>query len=190
MNRLKPSPPFNNVTIILVGPFRIKNKEKKVWSLIYLCNNSKALHLQTVETTIAKGLTTAINSIFGIRNLPSKALLMLGRISNSSRKLFVDTSNNGFSQDDLTVFKEAWPQIEWATIPPDAPHRVGGAEAMVKTLQRSLRYIPTSPLTIMEFDCVLKQIASTVNNRPPLERSFFELKLGLQLDKGNKSLRN
>ena len=150
-----------------------------------MCNNSKALHLQTVETTTAKGLTTAFNSI---RNLPSKITSDAGKNIKLSRKLFVDTSNNGFSQDDLTVFKEVWPQIEWATIPPDAPHRVGESEAMVKTLQRSLRYIPTSPLTIMEFDCVLKQIASTVNNRPPLERSFLELKLCLQLDKDKKSL--
>ena len=37
---------------------------------------------------------------------------------------------------------------------------------MVKTLKRSLRYIPTSTLSIMEFHCVLTQIASTVNNRP------------------------
>ena len=55
VDRLKPSPPFNNVTVDLAGPFRIKYKEKKVWALIYLCNNSKALHLQTVENTTAKG---------------------------------------------------------------------------------------------------------------------------------------
>ena len=166
VDRLKPSPPFNNVTVDLAGPFRIKYKEKKVWSLIYLCNNSKALHLQTVENYTAKAVTTALNNVFGVRNLPSKITSDAGKNIGKSRRLFVDTSNKGFTQEDLTVFKEAWPQIEWAVIPPDAPHRVGGAEAMVKTLKRSLRYFPTSSLSIMEFDCALKQIASTVNNRP------------------------
>ena len=56
VDRLKPSPPFNNVTVDLAGPFRIRYREKKVWALVYLCNNSKALHLQTVESTTAKGL--------------------------------------------------------------------------------------------------------------------------------------
>ena len=72
VDRLKPAPPCNNVTVDLAGRFRIKYKEKKVWALIYLCNNSKALHLQTVENSTAKGITTALNSVFGIRNLPSK----------------------------------------------------------------------------------------------------------------------
>ena len=68
----------------------------------------------------------------------------------------MDISNKGFTQEDLIVFKEAWPQIEWTVIPPDAPHRVGGDEVIVKTLKRSLRYIPTSSLSIMEYDCALK----------------------------------
>ena len=91
---------------------------------------------------------------------------MLEKNIGLTRKLFTDLTNKGFSQDDLTVVKEAWPQIEWSVIPPDAPHRVGGAEAMVKILKRSLRYIPTSTLSIMEFHSVLSQIASSINNRP------------------------
>ena len=51
-------------------------------------------------------------------------------------------------------------------IPPAAPHRIGAAESMVKATKRSLRYLPTSTLTILEFDAVLKNIASTINNRP------------------------
>ena len=69
-----------------------------------MCSNSKALHLQTVETNIAKGLTTAFGSF---RNLASKITADAGKNINLSKKLFVDTSNNGFGQDDLTVFKEA-----------------------------------------------------------------------------------
>ena len=71
---------------------------------MYLCSNSKALHLQTVDTNIAKELTTAFGNI---RNLASKITADAGKNINLSKKLFVDTSNNGFSQDDLTVFKEA-----------------------------------------------------------------------------------
>ena len=37
---------------------------------------------------------------------------------------------------------------------------------MVKATKRSLKYLPTSSLTLLEFDAVIKSIASTVNNRP------------------------
>merc|ERR1712105_581917 len=140
VDRLKPAPPFNSVTVDLAGPFMIKYKEKKVWSLIYLSSNSKALHLQVVENYTAKAVTTALNNIFRIRNLPSKSTSDAGKNIGKSRSLFIDTSNKGFTKKDLTLFKETWPQIEWTVVPPDAPHRVGGAEAIVKAPKRSLRY--------------------------------------------------
>ena len=37
---------------------------------------------------------------------------------------------------------------------------------MVKATKRSLRYLPTSSLTLLEFHAALKNIASTINNRP------------------------
>ena len=54
----------------------------------------------------------------------------------------------------------------WSVNPSNAPHRLGGAESMVKATKRSLRYLPTSSLTLLEFDAALKNIASTINNRP------------------------
>ena len=51
-------------------------------------------------------------------------------------------------------------------IPYAAPHRISVAESMVKVTKRSLHYLPTSSLSILEFDAVLKNIASTIYNRP------------------------
>ena len=67
---------------------------------------------------------------------------------------------------DLKEIQLNWPQITWLVNPPDAPHRLGGAESMVKATKRSLRYLPTSSLTLLEFDAALKNITSTINNRP------------------------
>ena len=36
---------------------------------------------------------------------------------------------------------------------------------MVKATKSSLRYLPTSSLTLLEFDAAIKNIASTINNR-------------------------
>ena len=37
---------------------------------------------------------------------------------------------------------------------------------MVKAVKRSLRYLPSANLTMLEFDCMLTSIASTINNKP------------------------
>ena len=48
----------------------------------------------------------------------------------------------------------------------DAPHHVGGAEAMVKPVKISVTYLPTTSLSLMEFDCILNPISSTMSNHP------------------------
>ena len=66
----------------------------------------------------------------------------------------------------MEEIQATWPQITWSVIPPEAHHRLGGAESMVKAVKRSLRYLPTCRLTLLEFDSAIKCIASTINNRP------------------------
>ena len=86
-----------------------------------------------------------------LRYLPTSSLTLL--VFDAALKNIASTINN-------------WPQIAWSVNPPDAPHRLGGAEIMVKATKIYLRYPPTSSLTLLEFDAALKNIASTINNWP------------------------
>ena len=87
-----------------------------------------------------------------------------GKNIANSRKLIFESLGTGFTKKDLVEIKSTWPQINWTVIPPAAPHRIGAAESMVKATKKSPRYMPTSSLSILEFDTVLKNIASTINN--------------------------
>ena len=131
-----------------------------------MCNVTKALHLQLVENYSAKAVTTALNTVFGLRNLPNKITTDAGKNVTKSRKTIIESLQTSFSRKDLEEIQATWPQISWSVIPPDAPHHLGGAESMVKATKRSLRYLPTSSLTLLEFDAAIKNIASTINNRP------------------------
>ena len=97
-NCLTPSPPFSNVSADLAGPFRIKYRERKTWILIYLCNVTKALHLQIVENYSAKAVTTALNTVFGIRNLPNKITTDAGQNVAKSRKLILESIESALSR--------------------------------------------------------------------------------------------
>ena len=102
---ITPSPPFSNVSADLAGPFRIKYKERKTWVLIYLCNMSKALHLEPVENYSAKAVTTALNTVFGVRNLPDTIVTDAGKNVTKSRKLILDSLQSGFTRKDLEEIK-------------------------------------------------------------------------------------
>ena len=127
LDSLVPSPPFSNVSAVLAGPFRIKYKERKTWVLIYLCNVSKALHLQPVENYTAKAVITALNSVFAVRNLPNTIVTDTGKNITRSRKLIIESLGAGFSKNDLEEIQSTWPQINWTVIPCVAPHRIGAA---------------------------------------------------------------
>ena len=52
--RVCPTPPFQKVSVDLVGHFLVKptmtsRKQSKVWVLMYLCDVSKALHTEVID---------------------------------------------------------------------------------------------------------------------------------------------
>ena len=111
LDSLTPLPLFSNVSADLAGPFRIKYKERKTWVLIYLCNVSKALHLQPVENYMAKAVITALNSVFAVRNLPHTIVTDAGKNITRSRKLIIESLGTGFTKNDLEEIQSTWPQI-------------------------------------------------------------------------------
>ena len=54
----------------------------KVWILIYLCDISKALHTEVVDSMASSAIINAFRSYFAIRNTPAQ-------ISCDPRKCFV-----------------------------------------------------------------------------------------------------
>ena len=109
LDSLVPSPPFSNVSADLAGPFRIKYKERKTWVLIYLCNVSKALHLQPVENYTAKAVITALNSVFAVRNLPNTIVTDAGKNITRRRKLITKSLGAGLAKSDSEEIQSTWP---------------------------------------------------------------------------------
>ena len=88
--------PISNVSADLMGPFRIKNRERITWVLIYLFNVLKALHLQPVENYTAKAIITALNTIFGAGNsiTKSKKLILESLLEEGSRRDTIYLASN------------------------------------------------------------------------------------------------
>jgi len=56
--------------------------------------------------------------------------------------------------------------IDWKFSPPDAPWQNGCAEALIKSVKKSLKIAIGEPLTFSEIQTVLFEVASLVNERP------------------------
>ena len=94
----------------------------------------------------------ALNTVSGIRNLPNNITADAGKNVNKSRKLILEYMESSLTNKDLNEIQLNWPQIMWSVNPPDALNHLGGAESMVKVTKRSLRYLPTSSLSLLEIE--------------------------------------
>ena len=76
--------------------------------MVYLCNNSKALYLELVDSYSAASLITALAETFAWRNLPSSITTYTGRNFVKARKLLLRDNHfhGGFSEQDLHSIRD------------------------------------------------------------------------------------
>merc|ERR1712089_3068 len=164
--RVCPTPPFQKVSVDLVGHYFVKptmtsRKQSKVWILMYLCDVSKALHTEGIDSMSSSAIINAFRSCFALRNTPEQ-------ISSDPGKGFVGAKNRidkeiGQIVKDLVNY---WPSINWVVHPTEAPWRNGAVEAIVKQLKSSFKMLPNFMLTLLEFRTIINEITTSINNRP------------------------
>merc|ERR1712177_28830 len=164
--RICPTPPFQKVSVDLVGHYFVKptmtsRKQSKVWILMYLCDVSKALHTEVIDSMSSSSIINAFRSCFALRNTPEQ-------ISSDPGKGFVGAKNKlekeiGQIAQDLVSY---WPSINWVVHPTEAPWTNGAVEAIVKQLKSSFKMLPNFKLTLLEFRTIINQITTSINKRP------------------------
>merc|ERR1712240_610928 len=164
--RVCPTPPFQKVSVDIVGHFLVKltmasRTQLKVWILIYLCDVSKALHTEVIDSMSSSSIINAFRSCFALRNTPEQ-------ISSDPGRCFVGAKNMldkelGQVTQELVNY---WPSINWIIHPTEAPWRLGAVEAIVKQLKSSFKMLPNFKLTLLEFRTIINEITTSINNRP------------------------
>jgi len=92
-SRLAPSPLFAPVLADVSRPYIVHDRSSstrisKVWELIYLCDNTKALHTEVVEDYSGAGLITALKQAFTVMNMPAQITTDPGRSFVKTKPLF------------------------------------------------------------------------------------------------------
>ena len=91
-----------------------------------MCTNSLAIHLELVESYSSDSLLTSLARTFARRNLPKNICTDTRTNFIKSRQLLLSQGpGTGFTEMDLDVLSQKWPQLEWKVLPAGAHYRLG-----------------------------------------------------------------
>lgn len=172
-DRLEESPPFTNTSVDLFGPFHVTDgistrrttATKKVWAVIFVCQVSRAVHLDTVYSLDTTAFCHSLRRFFALRG-------MCKRLRSDNGTNFTATKKEMSGRIDTNTIHLTTLQYgcQWIMNPPGASHHGGSWErkigAIRRILEASLLEIGPRSLTRDEFNTVLQEAASIVNNTP------------------------
>ena len=170
IERIKPSPAFQNVGLDYFGPFEVKGEiQKRVrgkcYGVLFACDSSRAVHVDIVQNYTTDAFLQALRRFASIRGWPK-------RIHSDNGTQLVGASNeltkvvSGLDWKSLESYGHKFKTI-WSFCPADAPWQNGSTEALVKSVKRALKLvIGEQVLTYAEFQTVVYEAAQLVNQRP------------------------
>ena len=182
-HQLIPATPFTNISLDLLGPYTIrgmvnKRSAMKIWGLIIVCQNTRAVKLMPVAGYNTANFLLAFNKFIADHGTPARVVSDLGtQLEKTSKqlKMKVVSSPTDINWDEIkgTVAKSG---IEWTLVQPGCQWRNGIAERQVATLKQSLSHVIATRQDInwVEIETFMAQAANITTQRPLGARSFSE----------------
>ena len=168
-----PCPPFTNVAIDLLGPFKLKKMGGskvtrgnqgtiKGWALLVLCQNVKAVKLYLIEGYATCNFLMAYDQHVADHGNPT--------FIHSDRGSQLVCAAKEVEQPEFDwkeIERETDPRSKWIFCPSGCQFRNGGAEAFVKKTKRTLNIMYADRgLNYQEMNTALKKVSSVLNSRP------------------------
>ena len=165
-----PSPPFYNIGVDLSGPIEVKamtNKRAamKVWVVIFVCLNTKAVCMELAPGYATKDFMLAYNTHQSRHGVPSYVYSDRGSQLVAAHK---ELDKDPIKYDWDSIAANASRQgTTWEFTPSGAQWRNGATESFVKKFKRSFYHLyHCTRLNYAEMLCAVKRIANILNDRP------------------------
>ena len=165
-----PCPPFTNIAVDLTGPFLVKsmtNKRStmKVWVVIFLCLNTKAISMELSPGYSTDDFLIAYSSHVSIRGIPSFVHSDRGSQLVAAHK---DICDDPLQYDwDAIASSTASQGTLWKFAPAGGQWRNGAAESFVKKFKLSFLHLyRETKFNYAELGCAVKRISNILNDRP------------------------
>lgn len=170
-DRLEEVPPFTNVGIDVFGPWTIVTRKtrggaanSKRWGLLFTCLNSRAIHIEVLESMDASSFICALRRFFSLRG--PATILRCDRGTN-----FIGGQSELQPSDEKRIEEFITQQgCEWKFNPPHASHFGGVWERQIGTVRRVLNAmfaeLGYQQLTHELLTTLMSEVTGIVNARP------------------------
>ena len=160
-----PCPPFSNVGVDLCGPLIVhamtnKRATLKVWNVIFVCLNTKAVTMHLAPGYSTEDFLIAYDSHVYDRGTPTTVH------SDKGSQLVAAGKEVDFDWDAISR-RTSKRGTKWDFTPAGAQWRNGAVEIFVKKFKKSFDILyGKTRLNFAEMACALKRISSVLNDRP------------------------
>ena len=161
-----PCPPFTNVGVDLCGPLVVhamtnKRATMKVWNVLFVCLNTKAVTMYLAPGYSTKDFFIAYNSHISDHGIPA-----LVHSDRGSQLVAAGKELANFDWDSIAN-QSSSQGTNWNFTPAGAQWRNGAVEIFVKKFKKSFELLyHKTRLNFAEMSCAVKRIANVLNDRP------------------------
>jgi len=170
IERIKPSPAFQNTGLDYFGPFEVKGEVQKrvrgkCYGILFVCDSSRAVHADIVQNYTTEAFLQALRRFACIRGWPrnihsDNGTQLVGAATDLKKAI------QGLDWKELQLYGHA-SETTWTFCPADAPWQNGSTEALVKSIKRALNVVMGDKVcSYAEFQTVVYEAAQLVNQRP------------------------
>lgn len=184
--RLESTFPFrNSVGLDCMGPYQFKLTQRKnspsakLWGLIFVCEATRASHIEVLTSMNAKHFLAAVDRYTARRATPRVFRADCGSNFTAGFKQLSEFARCLTENKDSIISELGSRSIEFQHIPAYTPW-MGSWEPMVKCCKKLLKVLLTEPMYLEEYITTFTKVESMMNSRPYLEPSN-DIKDGLEL---------
>ena len=170
VERIKPSPPFQNVGLDYFGPFEVKGEVQKrvrgkCYGVLFTCDSSRAVHADIVQNYSTDAFLQALRRFASIRGWPQRIHSDNGtQLAGAATELKKMVADLGW--EAVETYGHKFNTI-WSFCPADAPWQNGSTEALIKTIKHALNVVLGNQVcSYAEFQTMVYEAAQLVNQRP------------------------
>lgn len=169
--------PFRNVVgLDCFGPYQYKisprknSASDKIWGLIFVCEATRASHIEILTSMSAKHFLAAVDRYTSRRGIPVTFRSDCGTNFTAGFKKLAELSKLLSENTDTIISSLASRSITFQHIPAYSPW-LGSWEPMIKCCKRLLQHLLKEPMYFEEYATTFAKVESLLNSRPYLEPS-------------------
>ena len=166
--------PWKHIALDFLGPYTVKDATKKrvqmkVFPILFTCLTTRCLHVHVALGYSTDHFMTVFKDYISLRGLPETVYSDAGSQLVKAGKVLNQEMEGEMEWAEISKYS-AKKGIKWTTAPPQAQFRNGRMESLCRHFKETIQHLTGglkhTMMDYMQFQTLLRQACSIVNDRP------------------------